>query len=99
VWGVPYPYHNEQAIYGECEERLNRELEVIGAERASRDRGSHGSCRFCARGFDTASLKEAALRALGGWRVPARFNISLEDQFDREGGPLVEQFEVSGDAA
>lgn len=84
---------DEQAIYGEFLRRLNGELEEIGAERASRDRGSHGSCFFYARGKDVVSLKQAVLRSLNGWRVGARFSVSLHDF---ESGNLVEDFKIDG---
>jgi hypothetical protein len=85
----------EQKVYGEFAWRLNRELAAISAEKAFRERGGHGSCRFYARGMNTASLKAAALRALSGWRVAAHFSISLHD-LDR-GYEMVEEFCIPGD--
>lgn len=99
---VPYTAtreREERTIYDECERRLNRELQTIGAEAAFRhDRGSHGSCMFCARGVDTSSLKEAAIRALSNWRVPARFTIVV-DLVDNKSNQPVDKLELSGDAA
>jgi hypothetical protein len=89
VAGTPKPAE-ERAIYREFQQRLNRELAAIGVDPVSRDRGSHGSCGFHARGFDATSLKDAVLRALSGWRVKATFNMTLSE-VNREGFTLDER--------
>jgi hypothetical protein len=101
VVSVPYPpphipdRQREREIFNEFKQRLDKELAALGAEEASRDKGAPGSCGFDARGRTTASLKEAVLHALEGWRVRATFSVTLHD-YEREGDTLVEQFKVSG---
>jgi hypothetical protein len=85
----------EQTIYRELQQRLKKALTGQDIGQIRRDRGSHGSCLFQVDGMSTGVLREAALRAISGWRVRARFYISLH-QYHPDSDELIESFELSG---
>ena len=88
----------EQRMFSELRQRLDREVLAVGAEEVHRDSGGDGSCVLHTRGQDTESLRGAVLRALGGWNVSAQFSVSLH-RIDSLGTTEVEHLTIMPNSA